>query len=72
MTKNFSEEQKNDERITAKQKKFVDFLEKASNQSREIEKPKLNKIWNIIIYGSFATIGIFLIYLYSAYILINK
>ena len=67
-----SKDQKNDGDLTPKQKIFVDFLERASNQSKEFEKPKLNKIWNILIYGSFAAIGIFLVYLYSAYIYINK
>ncbi len=38
----------------------------------EYEKPKLFKIWNFLIYGSFFAIGVFLVYLYSAYILINK
>ena len=38
----------------------------------KFEKPKLLKIWNLIIYGSFIAIGFFLVYLYSAYIFINK
>ena len=36
------------------------------------EKPKLFRIWNFLIYGSFFAIGAFLVYLYSAYIFINK
>ena len=40
--------------------------------AREFKKPKLFKIWNFLIYGSFTSIGVFLVYLYSAYIFINK
>ena len=36
------------------------------------KKPKINKIWNFLIYGSTIVIGVFLIWLYSAYIFINK
>ena len=36
------------------------------------QKPKLYKIWNLLIYGCFIAIGVFLVYLYSAYIFINK
>ena len=39
---------------------------------QEFKETKLSKIWNFIIYGSFISIGVFLVYLYSAYILINK
>ena len=39
---------------------------------KEFKKPKLFKIWNFIIYGSFIAIGVFLVYIYSAYIFINK
>jgi hypothetical protein len=39
---------------------------------QEFKKPKLSKIWNFFIYGSFIAIGFFLVYLYSAYIFINK
>ena len=38
----------------------------------EYEKPKLFGIWNFLIYGSFIAIGVLLVYLYSAYIFINK
>ena len=38
----------------------------------EYEKPKLFRIWNFLIYGSFIAIGVLLVYLYSAYIFINK
>ncbi len=36
------------------------------------EKPKLFRIWSFLVYGSFFAIGAFLVYLYSAYIFINK
>ena len=38
----------------------------------KFKKPKLFKIWNFLIYGSFIAIGIFLVYLYSSYIFINN
>ena len=38
----------------------------------EFEKPKLFVIWNFLIYWSFIAIGVFLVYLYSAYVFINK
>ena len=41
-------------------------------EEQEFEKPKLFKIWNFLIYGSSLAIGVFLVYLYSAYIFINK
>jgi len=41
-------------------------------EKQEFQKPKLFKIWNILIYGSSISIGIFLVYLYSSYIFINK
>ena len=41
-------------------------------EEKEFKKPKLFKIWNFLIYGIFIAIGVFLVYLYSAYILINK
>ena len=44
--------------------------------SKEEEKnyinPKISKVWNFLIYGSTIAIGVFLIWLYSAYIFINK
>ena len=39
---------------------------------QDFKKPKLFNIWNFLIYGSFIAIGFFLVYLYSAYIFINK
>ena len=36
------------------------------------KKPNISKIWNILIYGSAIAIGVFLIWLYTAYIFINK
>jgi len=41
-------------------------------EEQEFKKPKLFKIWNLLIYGSLIAIGVFLVYLYSAYIFINK
>ena len=41
-------------------------------EEKEYEKPKLFTFWNFLIYGSFFAIGTFLVYLYSAYIFINK
>ena len=41
-------------------------------EKQEFEKPKLYKIWNLLIYGSYIAIGVFLVYLYSAYVFINK
>ena len=41
-------------------------------EETEYEKPKLFGFWNFLIYGSFFAIGAFLVYLYSAYIFINK
>jgi len=41
-------------------------------EEREFKKPKLYKIWNFLIYGISIAIGVFLVYLYSAYIFINK
>ena len=41
-------------------------------KATENEKPKLFRIWNFLIYGCFIAIGAFLVYLYSAYIFINK
>ena len=44
----------------------------AKKDEQGLRKPRLLKIWNFMIYGSFIAIGIFLVYLYSAYIFINK
>ena len=41
-------------------------------EQKEFKKPNLYSIWNFLIYGSSIAIGIFLVYLYSAYIFINK
>jgi len=41
-------------------------------EDKEFQKPKLYKIWNFLIYGSSIAIGVFLVYLYSAYVFINK
>ena len=41
-------------------------------KEKEFKKPKLYKIWNFLIYGIAIAVGAFLVYLYSAYIFINK
>ena len=41
-------------------------------EEKEFNKPKLYRLWNFLIYGSCIAIGVFLVYLYSAYIFINK
>ena len=44
----------------------------SKKEETEYEKPKLFRIWNSLVYGSVFAIGAFLVYLYSAYIFINK
>ena len=63
---------KDNDKITSKQNEFIEFLEEASSQNRKYKRNNLSTILNFLIYGSFVAIGIFLIYLYSAYIFINK
>ena len=41
-------------------------------EEEEFKGTKLFRIWNFLIYGSFIAIGIFLVYLYSAYVFLNK
>ena len=41
-------------------------------KEQAFKKPKLFKIWNFLIYGNSIATGLFLVYLYSAYIFINK
>ena len=41
-------------------------------EEKGFKKPKLYTIWNFLIYGSSIAIGVFLVYLYSAYVFINK
>ena len=41
-------------------------------EEKEFKKPKLHRIWNILIYGSSIAVGVILVYLYSAYVFINK
>ena len=38
-------------------------------EKKEFKKPKLYTIWNLLIYGSSIAIGVFLVYLYSAFFL---
>ena len=44
----------------------------SKEEEKNYKKPKISKIWNFLIYGSSIAIGVFLIWLYSAYIFINK
>ena len=44
----------------------------SKEEEKEFKKPKLYRFWNFLIYGSFIAIGVFLVYLYSAYVFINK
>ena len=41
-------------------------------EEKEFRNPKLYINWNFLIYGSSIAIGVFLVYLYSAYVFINK
>ena len=41
-------------------------------EEKNFKKPILYKIWNFIIYGSSIAFGVFLVYLYSSYVFINK
>ena len=41
-------------------------------EEKEFKKPKLYRFWNFLIYGSSIAIGVFLVYLYSAYVLRPK
>ena len=41
-------------------------------EEKEFKKPKLYIFWNFLIFGSSIAIGVFLVYLYSTYIFINK
>tara|TARA_B100000945_G_scaffold4332_1_gene3657 strand:+ start:2673 stop:2813 length:141 start_codon:yes stop_codon:yes gene_type:complete len=44
----------------------------SKEEKKEFKKPKLYRIWNFLIYGSYTAIGVFLVYLYSTYVFINK
>ena len=48
------------------------MITKEKEKEKEFKKPKLYTIWNFLIYGSSIAIGVFLVYLYSAYVFINK
>ena len=41
-------------------------------EEKVFKKPKLYRFWNFLIYGISIAIGVFLVYLYSAYVFINK
>ena len=43
-----------------------------SKEEENYKNPEISKIWNFLIYGSTIAIGVFLIWLYSSYIFINK
>ena len=43
-----------------------------TKEKEEFKQPKLYRIWNFLIYGSSIAVGVFLVYLYSAYVFINK
>ena len=38
-------------------------------EEKEFKKPKLYTFWNFLIYGSSIAIGVFLVYLYSTFVL---
>ena len=44
----------------------------SKEEEKEFKKPKLYRFWNFLIYGSSISIGVFLVYLYSANVFINK
>ena len=41
-------------------------------EEKEFKKPKLYRLWDFLIYEISIAIGVFLVYLYSAYVFINK
>ena len=41
-------------------------------EGKVFKKTKLDRFWNLLIYGISIAIGVFLVYLYSAYVFINK
>ncbi len=41
-------------------------------EEKEFKKPQLYGFWNFLIFGSYIAIGVVLVYLYSAYVFINK
>ena len=44
----------------------------SNEEEKNYKNPKISKVWNFLIYGSTIAIGILLIWIYSAYIFINK
>ena len=44
----------------------------SKEEEKNYKKPKISKIWNFLIYGSTIAIGVFLLWLYSAYVFIYK
>ena len=41
-------------------------------EEKAFKTPKLYRFWNFLIYGSSIAIGVLLVYLYSAYVIINN
>ena len=54
--------------LPEKKKELSDY----GKEAQEFKKPKSFKVWNFLIYGGLISIGVFLVYLYSSYIFINK
>ena len=44
----------------------------SKEEEKKYKKTKISKIWNFLIYGSTIAIAVFLIWLYSANIFINR
>ena len=44
----------------------------SKEEEKKFKKPKLYTILNFLIYGSSIAIGVLLVYLYSAFVIINK
>jgi len=44
----------------------------AKEEETVFKKTKFYRFWNFLIYGSSIATGVFLVYLYSAYVFINK
>ena len=48
------------------------MITKEEEKEKKFNKNKLYKIWNFLIYSSSLALGVFLVYLYSSYVFINK
>ena len=51
---------------------YQSFSMVSKEEEENYKKPRISNIWNFLIYGSTIAIGVLLIWLYSAYIFINK